>query len=380
MALAKERLIWDATAASDSDTVGTAHSYPEDSAHTTGDYGAFVLAVRNDAGTPLAADGDYIPFTTDSSGALRVTGGGGGTEFAEDSAHSSGHSGRFILSVRVDDVPEGSNAAFLADTEGDYQAILTDARGGLWTANTFNEDQAHTTADAGAFVLSVRNDALAALAGADGDYAPFQVDASGALYVNTGTAAAAALADNTANPTASQTAAFGMVWDGATWDRMPGTSADGVTVNLGTNNDVTATGNVADDAADTGNPLKVGSRVETGALAAIADGDRADLLSDDFRRIWVNSAPNVSAAQTQISVSGVLVALPTTALTGRTRILIQNVSAGAANSVFVGGAGTTTGDGIRISAGAAVTLDIGDDVTLSGISGGTADVRILELA
>jgi len=53
-----------------------------------------------------------------------------------------------------------------------------------------------------------------------------------------GLPAAAALADNAANPTVPAVGAFGMVWDGATWDRLPGTAADGLTVNLGANNDV----------------------------------------------------------------------------------------------------------------------------------------------
>lgn len=45
----------------------------EDTAHTTGDVGVMALAVRNDNGTALAgSDGDYLPMTTDSSGALRV--------------------------------------------------------------------------------------------------------------------------------------------------------------------------------------------------------------------------------------------------------------------------------------------------------------------
>jgi hypothetical protein len=39
------------------------------------------------------------------------------------------------------------------------------------------------TGDFGAFVLSVRNDTLASLVTTDGDYAPFQVNARGALYV-----------------------------------------------------------------------------------------------------------------------------------------------------------------------------------------------------
>jgi hypothetical protein len=45
----------------------------EDAVHNSGDTGIMSLAVRNDAGTPLAADGDYIPLTTDSTGALRTT-------------------------------------------------------------------------------------------------------------------------------------------------------------------------------------------------------------------------------------------------------------------------------------------------------------------
>jgi hypothetical protein len=63
------------------------------------------------------------------------------------------------------------------------------------------------------------------------------VGVSGA--VDTELPAAAALADNTANPTAPAVGAFGQVWDGATWDRSPGNSTDGTLVNLGANNDVT---------------------------------------------------------------------------------------------------------------------------------------------
>jgi hypothetical protein len=55
------------------DSTLTALSKAEDSVHASGDQGIMSLAVRNDAGTALAADGDYIPFTTDSTGALRVT-------------------------------------------------------------------------------------------------------------------------------------------------------------------------------------------------------------------------------------------------------------------------------------------------------------------
>ena len=45
----------------------------------------------------------------------------------------------------------------------------------------YAEDAVHTTGDTGNLSLVVRNDTLAALAGTDGDYAPLQVDADGAL-------------------------------------------------------------------------------------------------------------------------------------------------------------------------------------------------------
>ena len=47
----------------------------------------------------------------------------------------------------------------------------------------YAEDSEHTSTDTGNFVLGVRNDTLAALGGTDGDYVPFQMNASGALFV-----------------------------------------------------------------------------------------------------------------------------------------------------------------------------------------------------
>ncbi len=59
------------------------------------------------------------------------------------------------------------------------------------------------------------------------------LDVSGAtVTVDSELPAAAALGDDTANPTVPGVGAFGMVWDGATWDRMAGTSANGVKVDI----------------------------------------------------------------------------------------------------------------------------------------------------
>ena len=64
------------------------------------------------------------------------------------------------------------------------------------------------------------------------------VTVTGTVTVDTELPAAAALADDTANPTITSTGSFPHMFDGATWDRVRGTSVDGLLVNLGTNNDV----------------------------------------------------------------------------------------------------------------------------------------------
>jgi hypothetical protein len=254
-------------------TADVAFDYAEDSAHASGDIGAFVLGIRQDADTsPVSADGDYHPFVFNDTGRLKV------------------------------------EANF--DTAFDF---------------VYDEDSAHASGNPGAYVLAVRQDTLASSTSADGDYASFKVNAAGELYTTS-----------------------------------------------------SISGNVADDAADSGNPVKVGSRAETGALTAVSDGDRADLLSDDFRRIYVNSGPNIAVEETAVSVTTTATALPATNLVGRRYIIIQNLG-GA--QMFLGGSGVTTANGIRIAAGASWEGEVGDDVNLFAIkASGTSDVRVLELA
>lgn len=116
-----------------------------------------------------------------------------------------------------------------------------------------------------------------------------QVDiAASSVAIDTELPAAAALGDDTANPTAPAVGSFGHVWDGATWDRMPGTSADGVTVNLGSNNDVTVSGTVDTElpsaaalADDTSNPTVPG-------VGAFAMG--FDSANTNWNRVEVDDA------------------------------------------------------------------------------------------
>ena len=113
-------------------------------------------------------------------------------EYAEDAVHGDGDTGAFVLAVRNDVL------ASLVTADGDYAPFQVDALGALYvnisnasdisvvTNFEYAEDAGHTTADVGAFVLAVRNDTPGALAGTDLDYAPLQVDDDGYARV-TGT-------------------------------------------------------------------------------------------------------------------------------------------------------------------------------------------------
>lgn len=125
-----------------SSTGGSLGTYAEDSAHTSGDVGQFMLAVRNNgaATTFTGANADYSPLACNGNGALYVeeqyT-----TRATEDAAETAGGLLTMIGSVRRD-VPASS-----ANTTGDNATLNTDARGALWVAGLAQEDFAPSSGD-----------------------------------------------------------------------------------------------------------------------------------------------------------------------------------------------------------------------------------------
>lgn len=126
----------------------------EDAGHTTGDVGVMALSVRFDAGGALAGtDLDYAPLQVDANGALRVTGGGGGTEYTEDVATANPIVGSAVMFERDDAL------AGLTPAEGDWASMRCSAEGALWVQD-FNSDAALALlgtidADTGAIKTSV---------------------------------------------------------------------------------------------------------------------------------------------------------------------------------------------------------------------------------
>lgn len=83
-------------------------------------------------------------------------------------------------------------AGFLTDDAGNKVSVTSNALDvniasgsiSVTESDNYAEDSAHTTGDTGGFVLAVRQDTLAASTDADGDYAAFKVNDVGSLYTH----------------------------------------------------------------------------------------------------------------------------------------------------------------------------------------------------
>lgn len=102
--------------------------------------------------------------------------------------HQADSAGDKAVSLITDNggtnVAAAHKGANLATQNGDSVADLVVSLDGetVTLAAQKNEDTAHTGGDPGLMALAVRKDTATALAGADGDYAPLEVDAVGALH------------------------------------------------------------------------------------------------------------------------------------------------------------------------------------------------------
>ena len=134
-------------------------TYAEDSAHTSGDEGQFVLAVTQDTLASSADDGDYSAFKVNSKGELYV---------------KSTDSDALLTTIDADTSSMATDLGTIDTNIGTINTNISDL--------TKAEDSAHVSGDKGVMSLAVRNDAGTALA-ADQDYIPLTTNASGELRV-----------------------------------------------------------------------------------------------------------------------------------------------------------------------------------------------------
>lgn len=312
----------------------------EDAAHASSDVGVMALAVRNDAGTTLAGtDGDYIPLSIDANGALRVTGGGGGTEYTEDAAAAANPVGSMQI-VRRRDTLTGAEVS----DDGDNIAVNATAKGELYVKNT-DGDALLTTATASLSVLDDWDES---------DRAKVNVIAGQAGV----TAGAGSVAANTPRVTlASDDPAVASLSVLDDWDN---TASDGVSVS----------GDVAHDAADAGEPVKIGGKAVSAEPAAVAANDRVnaifDLVGKQIIAPYTNPENIVSGAITSAmtgTTSTSLVAAPGAGLRNYiTTIIVSNAHATVGTDVAIqdGSGGTTllTIPAAAVYGGAVINLPV----------------------
>lgn len=165
----------------------------EDAAHTSADVGVQILVIRKDTGAAIAGtDGDYSPLQVDAAGALRVTGGGGGTEYTEDIATPADPVGGATMLRRRDSPAAEVSAAgdWVAANATNYGAqfvqvvsstgSFVDTFGG---GTQYAEDAALGATPTGTLGMARRDDALSTLTPIEDDAVSLRTNSRGALWM-----------------------------------------------------------------------------------------------------------------------------------------------------------------------------------------------------
>jgi hypothetical protein len=239
--------------------------FTEDDPHTSGDSGAFVLAVRNDSNTAMTnTNGDYSPIAVNANGAIAINDGGNsitidGTVGVSGTVTVSGtvaatQSGTWILGansgVDIGDVTVNNGAGAAAVNIQDGGNSIT-VDGTVAFSNT-----TIAVTNAGTFAVQAAQSGTWILGANSG------VDIGDVTINNAGGASAVNIQDGGNSITVDGTIA---ATQSGTWN-------------------VVAAGDVAHDSPDSGNPVKIGFQAETVLPAAVANGDRTNGTADQFGR------------------------------------------------------------------------------------------------
>lgn len=280
---------------------------PTQTEGTAGNGGAQVshgaLAVRRDAPTALDANNTWIPLTTDANGKLWVNAEITGTVTANIA---------------------GTDTA--ADTHANpTTALITDAYNSVFNGTTWDRMRSGTalgsvlvnngvaanllatvTQGTSPWVVSLTSTTITGTVAVTQSTSPWVVSLAsttitGSVSVTQGTSPwvvsgtvsttlpTVAMADATANPTIPQTAAFDMVFNGTSWDRVRSAGAIGV---------LSVGGAAASGVAVAGNPLLDGGRASAAVPTAVAADGQAVAM-------WLNRNGRVRVATDRPNLTGV---------------------------------------------------------------------------
>lgn len=346
-------------------------------------------AVRDDSLTTLTeVDGDATLLRVSSTGALHVTGGGGGTEYTEDAAAANPIVGTATVMERDDAL------SALTPIEGDWASFRCSAEGALWTQD-FNSDGILADTTAIKTAVELLDNAV------DGNYLNANINLAGTDV----TAGAGAVAAGTPRVTlGSDDPAVALL---GTMDTDTGviagdtTSIDGKIIACNTGAVVLAAGSaaigklaansgvdigdvdvlslpgvagdVAHDSADSGNPVKTGSKAKsfdgTAPGTAAAEDDRVDNIADVYGRPFVETAhPNhwdvsadYGAAQTNVTIK----AAPGAGLKLYITDIIVSNGATAGNITLLDGSGGTVKLELYPAINGGLTIPLRTPITLT---------------
>ena len=277
---------------------GGGTQFAEDAAHSSGATGTLSLVVRRDADSTLVdTDGDYAPLQVNAAGALKVTGGGGGTEYVVNAVAPADPTGATFVMERDDQL------AALGEVEGDWTNPRSTSKGALWVAladssgdpitsfgggTQYVEDVAAAADPTGTMLIAVRADTPAAVTSTDGDNIALRSTNKGEVYVKQ--TDAVPVTDNAGSLTVDN-ATLSVVGGGVEATALRVTVASdstgvlsvddnggSLTVDQATASSLNAqvVGELAHDAADSGNPIKIGGRASTTTPTAVANADRVN--------------------------------------------------------------------------------------------------------
>jgi len=198
------------------------------------DTGVAALAVRDDALSALpVADGDYTHLRVSSTGALHVTGGGGGTEYSEDDATPATIIGTATMMERDDAL------STLTPIQGDWASLRCTSKGAMWVEDA-NSAEMNTSLN------NIESD-------------------TGNISSNTSTVA-------------------GAVSGGQMQVDVVASLPSGNN-NIG---EVDVVGDVAHNGIDSGKPVKIGGYANSSAPGNVANGDRVNAWFDRAGRLAIH--------------------------------------------------------------------------------------------
>ncbi len=291
----------------------------EDAVHASGDVGIMPLGVRTDVPASTVADGDYAPFLMSEEGALWTENLPSEVEAGNSSTSTLGIGATFtgtgvdlldhqaitvMIDASHDSAVDGMQFQFSSDNSNwdislDFTYTVNGGRifqfgiyaqyfrivytnGGTGqthfrcqtllhhetTLTTIHRLVDDTSPDRSAEI--VKSVVIAQAAGT-GDFVPVQATSSGNFKISVQEISDGL--DIGAGNAGAETQRVSISTDDVNLAAInAGQLADG--------HGVAAAGDIAHDAADSGNPVKVGGVAETTEQTAVADGDRANLMTD----------------------------------------------------------------------------------------------------